>query len=88
MIILALVVVALRFRTINWVLGGGRSSKTGGGSSRTEGRLFGRGEVGTFEADGEESSWSRDHCLSGSHISSVIVTNKEETSSSAGKNCI
>ena len=70
------------------MLGGGRSSKTGGELSKTEGRLSGIGGVETSEVGEEESSGSGDCPLGASRISSVIVTKEEETSSSAGKDCI
>ena len=87
MIISASVAVALRFGTIDWVLGGGGSSEIGGESSEIEDRLSGTGRAETSETDEEESSEPGDCCLGGSCVSAVIVANEEETSSSAGRDC-
>jgi hypothetical protein len=87
MIILASVAVALRFETIDWVLGDSRSSETGGELSETKGRLLRMNGVEISKIDKEESSRSRD-CLSGIlRISFIIVTNKEETLLFASRNC-
>ena len=69
------------------MLGGG-SSETGGESLEIEDRLSRTDGVETSETDEEESSESGDCCPGGLGVSSVIVTNEEETSSSAGRDCI
>ena len=79
----ALIAVTFRFGIIDWVLGGGESSVTGGGSSETEGRLLRIGDDETSEKDEEELSGSGG-C---SGTLSVMVTNEEEMSSSAGRDC-
>jgi hypothetical protein len=83
----ASVAVTFRFGTIDWVLGGGESSKIEGGSSETEGKLFETGGDEMSEADEEESSTSGDYCSGGSRISLIMVI-KEEISSSACRDCI
>jgi hypothetical protein len=83
----ASVALIFRFGTIDWVLGGGKSSEIEGGSSVTEGRLFETGGDEISEADEEESSVSRDYYSGGSCISLIVVI-KEETSSSAGRDYI
>src|SRR5580692_2877516 len=87
MIISASVAVALRFGTIDWVLGGGGSPETRGESSEIEDRSSRTDRAETSETDEEESSEPGDCCLGGSRVPSVIVTNEEETSSSAGRDC-
>ena len=87
MIISASVAVVLRFGTIDWVLEGGGLSETEGELSEVEDRSSGTDGAETSETDKEESSEPRDCCLGGSHVSSVIVGNEEETSSSEPRDC-
>src|SRR5580692_9606437 len=68
----ASVVVTLRFGTIDWVLGEGGSSGTGGDE--------------ISKADEEVSPVSVGCCSGGSRVS-VIVTSEEEMSSSTGRDC-
>jgi hypothetical protein len=77
------VAVTFRFGTIDLVLGGGESSIIGG-SSGTEGQSSGTSDSETSEEDEEELSGSRGGC---SGVPSVIVTNVEEMSSSASRDC-
>jgi hypothetical protein len=67
--------------------GGDETSKIGEGLSEIEGRLFKTGGDETSEADEEKSSGSGDYCLGSSRISLIVVI-EEETSSSAGRDCI
>jgi hypothetical protein len=69
------------------VLGGG-SSEIGGESLEIEDRLSRTDGVETSETDEEELSESGDCYLGRLGVSSVIVTNEEEMSSSAGRDYI